>query len=210
MKNNNLPAQHTPAQTQGMITPFADINSFENAQRMAKALATSDMVPKQFSGNLGNTLLALEMSNRLNMPVFSVLQNLHVIHGKPSFSASFMIALVNASNRFDTPLMFEYSEDKTSCFAYAMIGDQKVTGSTVTMQMAQQEGWLNKNGSKWQTMPELMLQYRAGAFFARAYVPDLLMGMQSREEVLDVEVEIVENKDIDDLNDIVLPLTNKA
>jgi hypothetical protein len=204
-ENNNLPVQHTPVQAQGMLTPFADVNSFENAQRMAKALATSDLVPKQFSGNLGNTLLALEMSNRLNMPVFSVLQNLHVIHGKPSFSASFMIALVNASKRFDTPLLFEYNKEKTSCFAYAMQGDHKITGATVNMEMASREGWLNKNGSKWQTMPELMLQYRAGAFFARAYVPDLLMGMQSQEEVLDVEAEVVENSQ-DDLNDMVLPV----
>jgi hypothetical protein len=205
MNNTNLPTHTAPTQSQGILTPFADLNSFESAQRMAKALATSDLVPKQFSGNIGNTLLALEMSNRLNMPVFSVLQNLHVIHGKPSFSASFMIALVNSSKRFDTPLLFEYNKDKTSCFAYAMIGEQKVTGSTVTMQMAQQEGWLNKNGSKWQTMPELMLQYRAGAFFARAYVPDLLMGMQSQEEVLDVEVEVVEDNQSDDINDMVLP-----
>jgi len=186
-----------------VLTPFTDINSFENAQRMAKALATSDMVPKQFSNNIGNTLLALEMSSRLNMPVFSVLQNLHVIHGKPSFSASFMIALVNASNRFDTHLMFEYNENKTSCYAYAMEGDNKIIGTTVTVQMAQQEGWLGKSGSKWQTMPELMLQYRAGAFFARAYVPDLLMGVQSKEEILDVEAEIMEDEK-KDLNAMLL------
>jgi len=198
---HNLPTQEMKANS--VLTPFTDISSFENAQRMAKALATSDMVPKQFSNNIGNTLLALEMSSRLNMPVFSVLQNLHVIHGKPSFSASFMIALVNASNRFDTHLMFEYNEEKTSCYAYAMEGESKIIGTTVTVQMAQQEGWLGKSGSKWQTMPELMLQYRAGAFFARAYVPDLLMGVQSKEEILDVEAEIMEDEK-EDLNAMLL------
>jgi len=198
-----LPTQQN--NTQSQLTPFADVQSFESSQRMAKALATSDLVPKQFSGNLGNTLLALEMSNRLNMPVFSVMQNLYVIHGKPSFSASFMIALVNSSNRFDTPLLFEYNEERTSCYAYAMQGENKIKGSTVTMQMAQQEGWLSKNGSKWKTMPELMLMYRAGTFFARAYVPDLLMGMKSQEEVLDVEAEIVDDNSSSDLDDMILP-----
>ena len=185
------------------LSPFADVQSFENAQRMAKALATSDMVPKHFSGNIGNMLLGLELSSRLNMPVFMVLQNLHVIQGKPSFSASFMIALVNASNRFDTPLLFEYNDDKTSCYAYAMQGERKISGATVTMEMAQREGWLSKSGSKWQTMPELMLQYRSGAFFARTYVPDILMGVQSREEVLEIESEVVSD-DGDDINNILL------
>jgi hypothetical protein len=200
----NLPTTQTKESR--ILSPFSDINSFDNAQRMAKALAASDMVPKQFSGNIGNTLLALEISNRLNMPVFSVLQSLHVINGKPSFSASFMIALVNASNRFDTPLLFEFNKDKTSCFAYAMQGKQKVIGTTVTIDMAQREGWISKSGSKWQTMPELMLQYRAGTFFARIYVPDLIMGMQTREEVIEVEAEVIEdyNNINDDLNEMLL------
>jgi hypothetical protein len=36
-------------------------------------------------------------------------------------------------------------------------------------------------------MPELMIRYRAAAFWGRLYASDLLLGMQSQEEVLDVE-----------------------
>ena len=43
-----------------------------------------------------------------------------------------------------------------------------------------------KNGSKWVTMPEQMMMYRAAAFFARVFCPHALMGLQTAEEVQDV------------------------
>jgi hypothetical protein len=61
----------------------------------------------------------------------------------------------------------------------------EVTGAKVTMQMAKDEGWIDKAGSKWKTMPEQMLMYRAGAFFARVHCPDVLYGIQMVEEVKD-------------------------
>ena len=51
--------------------------------------------------------------------------------------------------------------------------------------MAKDEGWYGKSGSKWQTMPELMLQYRAAAFFARTNCPEITMGMYTSEEYSD-------------------------
>jgi hypothetical protein len=52
--------------------------------------------------------------------------------------------------------------------------------------MAKAEGWFAKNGSKWKTMPELMLRYRAAAFFGRLYAPDVLNGMHATEEAEDI------------------------
>jgi hypothetical protein len=52
--------------------------------------------------------------------------------------------------------------------------------------MAIDEGWLTKNGSKWLTMPEIMLRYRCASLFGRLYAPELLMGLQTVEEVRDV------------------------
>jgi hypothetical protein len=64
---------------------------------------------------------------------------------------------------------------------------QELKGPTITMAMAKKEGWATKSGSKWQTMPELMIRYRAAAFWGRLYASDMLLGMQSQEEVVDVE-----------------------
>ena len=52
--------------------------------------------------------------------------------------------------------------------------------------MVKAEGWYDKSGSKWKTMPDQMFRYRAAAFFARAFCPDVLMGLQTVEETRDV------------------------
>ena len=63
-----------------------------------------------------------------------------------------------------------------------------IEGAPVSMKLAVEEGWYGKSGSKWQTgMKQLMLQYRAGAFFGRIHAPDVVMGMgRSTEEIIDV------------------------
>ena len=53
------------------------------------------------------------------------------------------------------------------------------------MAMVKAEGWITN--SKWKSMPEQMLAYRAAAFFARVYCPESLMGLQTYEEVIDVD-----------------------
>lgn len=55
------------------------------------------------------------------------------------------------------------------------------------MEMAKAEGWVGKSGSKWKTMPELMIRYRAAAFWGRLYVPEIMMGMHTMEEIEDVQ-----------------------
>ena len=55
------------------------------------------------------------------------------------------------------------------------------------MRMARQEGW-TKN-SKYASMPELMVRNRAATFFGRQYIPDLLLGVQTSEEVVDIQTE---------------------
>jgi hypothetical protein len=69
------------------------------------------------------------------------------------------------------------------------------------MAMAKKEGWATKTGSKWITMPELMIRYRAASFWGRLYIPDLLVGIQSEEEVIDVEpVAVKATETLEDLN----------
>jgi hypothetical protein len=171
---------------------FSGIQAFEDAQRMAKSLASSTLVPPQFQGQQGfaNCLVALEIANRMRMSPFQVMQNLHIIHGRPSWSSQFIIGLVNGCGRF-SPLRYETtgSGDSLACYCVAteLSSGSDLKGPTVTMAMAKKEGWSTKSGSKWLTMPELMIRYRAAAFWGRLYIPELLVGIQTEEEVVDVE-----------------------
>jgi hypothetical protein len=188
---------------------FSGIQAFEDSQRIAKALASSTLIPTQFQGQQGfaNCLVALEIANRMNISPFLAMQHLHVIHGRPSWSSSFIIAMVNGSGRF-SPLRFEMSGEGDSLACYAVATDvkseQELKGPTITMAMAKKEGWSTKTGSKWQTMPELMIRYRAAAFWGRLYASDLLLGIQSQEEVVDVELVNV-STNLDELNAKIQP-----
>ena len=171
---------------------FSGIQQFEDAQRIAKALASSTLIPPQFQGQQGfaNCLVALEIANRMRMSPFQVMQNLHIIHGRPSWSSQFIIGLINGCGRF-SPLRYEISGkgDTLACTAVAteIATGEELRGPEVTMAMAKREGWATKSGSKWATMPELMIRYRAAAFWGRLFIPELLVGIHTQEEVMDVE-----------------------
>ena len=183
-----------PQQT---VSIFGNITAFEDAQRMAKVLVTSKLVPTAFQNNLGDCMIALEMANRMGVNPIAVMQNLYIVHGKPSWSAQFIVAAINQSGRFKTTIMYEVTGegDSKGCIAYAFdFEGNRVDSPRVTIKMAKDEGWYSKNGSKWQTMEDLMLRYRAATFFGRLYTPDLLMGMQTKEElddIIDAKVEDV-------------------
>lgn len=167
---------------------FGSSNNFKMAWQMAQALASSSIVPQTFQQNPSNCLIAIEQAQRLDTSPMLVMQNLHVIQGRPSWSASFLIACINNSGKFDMELQFdeEQKDDKPfSCVAWTMKNGRRIEGMKVDMDMANSEGWTTKNGSKWKTMPQLMLRYRSASFFARLNCPEIALGFYSKEEVED-------------------------
>lgn len=89
----------------------------------------------------------------------------------------------------------EIIRDGRTCLAYAIDRDgNRIEGVPISMAMAKVEGWYDKNGSKWQTMPELMLRYRAATFFKNIHCPEITMGFRTSDEAIDIdpEVEIID------------------
>ena len=157
---------------------------------MAKALASSTLVPAAYQNNLPNVLIAMEMAARIGASVFMVMQSLDIIHGRPSWRAQFLIGTVNASQRF-TPLRFQWQgkegTDEWGCRAVAKDREtnEPCVGPLVTIKTAKDEGWYQKAGSKWKTLPELMLMYRSGGFWTRVYCPEISLGLVTSEEIID-------------------------
>lgn len=174
--------------TDSTLSVFSTEENFKNAMVMAEQLSKSDMIPATYKGKPENCVIALELSNRLKLSPFLVMQNMYIVQGKPAWSSSFIISCINGSGRFSGPLKFEMDANKTKCRAYATekVSGEKLVGPLITMEMAQAEGWLGKNGSKWKTMPELMLRYRAAAFFGRLYCPEIINGMMTDDEAQDI------------------------
>ncbi len=89
----------------------------------------------------------------------------------------------------------EIIREGRTCLAYAIDRDgNRVEGVPISMAMAKVEGWYDKSGSKWQTMPELMLRYRAATFFKNIHCPEITMGFRTSDEAIDIdpEVEIID------------------
>lgn len=175
---------------------FSGIAAFEAAQRMAQCLCSSTMVPTEYRGQQGlaNSLIALEIAGRMGLSPLVVMQNMTPIHGRPSWSSSFLIATVNASGRF-TPLRFHFDDEENPSWCYAEACDRSsgetLKGEKVSVAMAKREGWWSRKDrhgnetSKWQTMTGQMLRYRAASFWVRVYCPEMSLGLTTQEEAFD-------------------------
>lgn len=209
---------------------------FETFQRMAKPLSESNFVPAAYKGNLGDCVIAVEIACRLQILPLTVMQNLCVVKGNPTWKAKFLIGCVNTCGRYttlnyrfsidgkvgevsyktwvnregkNTEVLkpFEHPElDNVVCVAYAT---EKATGKElvsppVSIRMAVGEGWYTKDGSKWPTMSDLMLRYRAASYWVSTFAPEMAMGFRTTEEAQDiVDVEYEE------INDSSLPAPTK-
>ena len=170
------------------LSTFGNKEGFEHSMRVAKALSVSDLVPVQYKGNISNCLIALDVARRVGASELMVMQNLYIVHGKPAWSSQFLIATLNACRKF-SPLRYEEDEKnggRCRGVAIDLSTGERLEGVWVTMEMAAAEKWIDKAGSKWKTMPQLMMRYRAAAFFTRQFAPEVSMGIMTSEEVIDI------------------------
>ena len=169
---------------------WADKDAFNQMLRVSQMLSQSSLVPQNYQGKPQDCFIAVEMAARMNTSPIFIMQNLYVVKGKPSWAGQACMAMINACGKFAN-VRHVYTGTKgeadRGCYVAAtrLSDGEEVTGTEVTIAMAQAEGWTSN--SKWRNMPEQMLGYRAASFFARMYCPEALMGLQTQEEVIDVE-----------------------
>ena len=170
---------------QATETAEAEARQFELQQRKAMIYAKSTLVPKDYRNNVANVLIAMKMAKQIGADDLMVMQNLYIVHGNPAWSAKFYIACFNSCGTYSS-IQYRMNEAKTECVAYCieLATGAVVEGVTVSLAMAKAEGWSTKNGSKWKTLPELMLRYRAATYLIRTVAPQLTMGF-TEDEVRD-------------------------
>lgn len=167
---------------------WSNKEQFDQLARAANVLAKTSIIPQNYQGKPNDCFVAIEMASRMGVSPMMVMQNMHVVKGKPSWSGQACTSLINACGKFkDIKHIYtgtKGTEDR-GCYVKAtrIADDEEVCGVEVTIQMAKSEGWTSN--PKWKNMPELMLAYRASAFFARVNCPEALMGVQTSEEVID-------------------------
>lgn len=173
------------------VSAFSNPESFQQLFDMGKMFAASTLVPQSYQGKPMDCAIAVDMANRMNVSPMMVMQNLYVVKGKPSWSGQACMSMIQASPKFKNVEMIytgERNTDTWGCYVMAVSRDtgKVIKGTEVTIDMAKKEEWYGRSGSKWKTMPEQMLAYRAAAFFARVHIPNALMGCAVEGEAEDI------------------------
>ena len=193
------------------IGVFDDFEDFQKALQMATALSKTQLIPSNFQNRPEDCLIAIDYSRRLGLPPTAVLPHLYVIGGRPSTSAQFMISLVNRSGQFsriqwdesvDGEVEYQYNGAKRTIPNYRAVAWFEETSSgrrhnspVVDVRFALKNGWLTKNDSKWQKMPEVMCRYRSASILIKSVCPELAMGMEVMEDMQD-SIDVQPGRDV--------------
>lgn len=184
---------------------FESEKGFALLQRMAKMFNLSTIVPETFRGekNIGNCAIAINMAQRMGADPLMVMQNMYIVYGNPAWSSKFMIATFNSCGRYEAikyKVTGERGTDTQGVIAWTReksTGDI-IEGPEVTIGIAKAEGWYNKSGSKWKTMPDQMLRYRAASWLIRTTAPEISMGLMTSDEIEDIGPEMEHVVDLDE------------
>lgn len=165
----------------------AFVESFRSNYKVAQYLSKSSLIPQQYQGKPEDCAIALDMADRMGVSPLMVMQSLYVVKGKPSWSGQACMSFIKAKYGEAEPVYTgQRGTDTRGCFVRVTKPDGTVIeGTEVTIGMAKAEGWTSNK--KWINMPELMLAYRAAAFFARVYCPEILMGVAVEGEIEDIQ-----------------------
>lgn len=188
MKEISVPA---PLQqpSRGVFLPTP--SSFDEAWRVAKVLAASDLVPKDYKDKPENCLVAMQWGADVGLPGLQALQNIAVINGRPSIWGDAAKALVlNNPACDDIEEWMEGDGEKMVAVCVAKRKNKRPVEQRFSVDDAKKAGLWGKQGP-WQNYPKRMLQMRARGFALRDAFPDALRGLVLAEEAQDfVEKEI--------------------
>lgn len=161
--------------------------NFEMLKEEATILSLMECAPLFCKRKKSECFWIVQFAKKLNLDPVMVMNQIYFLHGKPAYSSSLMIAVINKCGQF-SQLEFLYTGegDDRTCIAQAWSKHSKILLKSIpiSLKTAKEEGWARK-GSKWLTMTDLMLQYRAAAFFCRAYASQYLNG-HTKEEIEDI------------------------
>ncbi|BCK73980.1 hypothetical protein Srufu_079330 (plasmid) [Streptomyces libani subsp. rufus] len=163
----------TPAAAPAPRSQALSLNamSVQDAWGFAKALAESTILPRQYAGNPGSVLWALEFGRGLGLDVITTIQSVHIIQGKATMSADLMASLTRRAGH-----RMRVSGDETRAHVVIFRADDPEFPFEITwtMDRARQAKLTGKD--TWQQYPAAMLRARAISECVRMACPEVLHG----------------------------------
>lgn len=205
MENNKIETLQTIQQTTQQTTQEVAENPLEIYKgqfKIAMQYAKSDLVPPTFKGKPENVVIAMGLSEKIGIDLYTIMQNLIIVKGKTGWTGSFCKTLIERTGKY-TDIEYVYvgekGKDNFGCYVQAIqkSNGKIVKGTTVDVAMVKAEHW-NTN-PKWNSMTEQMLGYRAASFFARLHCPEALSGIYTAEENEDMTQSTQEVQTVEDV-----------
>jgi len=159
--------------------------NINEAMQLADMLAKSSIVPKEYQGNPGNVFVAMQWGAEIGLAPMQAVQNIAVINGRPSIWGDAMLALVRGSG------LLEYIHENptdTGCTVKVKRKNEDEVVRSFTQEDAKKAGLLSKQGP-WTAYPKQMMQMRARSIALRDVFTDVLKGIHSAEEAMDMPSE---------------------
>lgn len=160
--------------------------SFEEAQRVAGALAASGLTPKEINTQ-EKVLVVIMAGAEIGMAPFQALQSFAVINGRPALWGDGMLA---TARKFGVKVSERIDGDGDAAVAHCKV-ERADTGESIERSFSVADAktaGLWKKAGPWTNYPKRMLQMRARAWALRDGCADMLRGMKMAEEVEDYEV----------------------
>lgn len=197
----------TPAQRAAVPRPALRIGivpeTLEDAWRLAQMMARSELVPKNFRNHPEDVLVAVQMGVELGFAPMQALQSIAVINGRPSVWGDGFLALIMSSSlykdhdeyyevdghRVDGLTLDDMKKDSTTAVCtFWRHGKATPVTRRFSVGQAKKAGLWGKSGP-WTDYPDRMMSMRPRSWAGRDAFPDLLRGMRTTEEALDLPAE---------------------
>lgn len=162
------------------VSLYLDTGVFEQVQRVAMMMSQAGLCPAHLKGKPADCILVAAQAMRWRSDPFAVAQHTFVTQGKLGYEGKLIAAMVNASPKLRENLNYEYDGEGEN--RRVVVSGQFKGSDTVRKVDGTVAKW--KTGNEfWKKNPDQMLAYRGAREWARRHMPEVLLGVNSEEEI---------------------------
>ena len=162
----------------------------------ANLMATSRItIPKHLQGNPGDCLAITMQAMQWGMNPFAIAQKTHIVNGMLGYEAQLVAAVINTKAPITGRLNYEWFGDwskvdgktnKSDDVGVFVIAQFRGEDEPRKFRMSMAQVGPVRNSPNWVSDPRQQAAYLASKKFARLHCPDVILGVYTDDELVDV------------------------
>lgn len=173
--------------------------NFQQLKAVAIILSKSNLVPEHLQGKVENCMLIVQQAVTWGHPVLAVAQASSVVRGRLCYEGKLISAVINQSGLIEGRLQYEFSGkgDDLTCSVSATIKGES-SPSVLSTRLGSVK---TEKNHLWKSDPGLQLSYRAVRNWCRLFLPEVITGIYSPEEIIEIPLKnITPSANVDEIN----------